>query len=390
MRDANLRCRLRLRAPLLAACASAAAIFAAAQARAAGVLADPATHSVSFEAVSTDCGLDAQLEFLLVGPDSDRDYESMFVAEPSIAEIARGFRDAGIPSGAPHDPSACRFWPEGVALSIEPPLSSLVRDTDGADATPKVVFPGGTRDARGVPEACTNMPAAIFAFYNCGQSLLQFDDSLDQSPAYGRFRPAVKIPKGEKRRFTFKWDGQPACRHITLPLAPGGLEKAVAKLKDESRGGAISVLPDFSPELTLAEAAQAAQALSLVDSPRVKINGCQDGQFYYRAFMPLEKWRERKNRLAQPPEVRFSAAGAGFEVVQILEDWSDPDSLDPKLTAKTTRFGDARAAAELASSLAERTSTLLVFAPAGTKLATLHAFKRLAAPGVANWYVFQE
>ncbi len=69
---------------------------------------DPVRHSVSFAAVSTDCGMDVQLEFLLVGPDSDRDYESMFVTEAPAAEIAAAFDKAGIPVGRPFDMPGCR------------------------------------------------------------------------------------------------------------------------------------------------------------------------------------------------------------------------------------------------------------------------------------------
>ena len=42
------------------------------------------SNCVSFTAVSTDCGLDAQIEFLFAGPDSDHDYESMFLTEDSV------------------------------------------------------------------------------------------------------------------------------------------------------------------------------------------------------------------------------------------------------------------------------------------------------------------
>ena len=59
---------------------------------ASGVSADPGKHSVTITAVSTDCGLDAPLEFLFVGPDSDRAYEALFVTEASVAEIADAFK----------------------------------------------------------------------------------------------------------------------------------------------------------------------------------------------------------------------------------------------------------------------------------------------------------
>ena len=58
-----------------------------------------ATNSVTFTAVSTDCGLDAQVEFLFAGPDSDHDYESMFLTEDSVKDIAAAFEKAGMPLG---------------------------------------------------------------------------------------------------------------------------------------------------------------------------------------------------------------------------------------------------------------------------------------------------
>ena len=63
-------------------------------------------HTVSFYVVSTDCGVDTQLEFLFVGPNSDRDYESMFITKASVTEIAEAFDKAGFPKGSPAPCSA--------------------------------------------------------------------------------------------------------------------------------------------------------------------------------------------------------------------------------------------------------------------------------------------
>ena len=353
-----------------------------------GVRADPATHSVTISAVSTDCGLDAPLEFLLVGPDSDRAYEALFVTEASVAEIADAFKKAGIPLGSPFSLEKCRFWPVGVELKVEPPLASFMKETRG-DATPSIVYTGGTRDANGVPEAHTNMPSAVFALYNCSQSLMQFNDSLDQSPSYGRFKPAVKMPKGEKRSFTFTWSGHPAAERVELAILPGGSGEAMRTLKAKSEKGEIDVLCDFSPELTLAEAQAVSSALATVDSARVKINGVKEGCFFFRAFMPLEKWRDRRERLSQPPEVHLLADGS-INVVEIREDWSDPDSLDPKLTPVDHLFKSVSAAAQKTSSLVGKTNTILIFAPPDTKLSRLYDFKKSVSEDVPNWYVFQE
>ena len=368
---------------------SALALFASAVAgsAAAAVVFDPAARSVSFTASSTDCGEDTSLEFLIVGPDSDRGYESMFVADDPVQDIAAAFDRAGIPRGKPYDRSSCVFWPEGATLSIEPSFDSLVADSQ--DRIPGIVYTAGSRAGNDVPDAATNMPSAVFALYNCPQSLLQIDDSLEQSPTYGRFKPARKIAKGEKATFTFRWNGKTDTKSISLPVRPGELEKTILYLKSEAAKSPLSAVPDFSPSLTVAEAVKAAQALSMVESRRIKINGVKEGQFYYRAYEPLEKWRDRRERLAQPPEVRFLPDGR-IKVVEILEDWSDPDSLDPKLSARETIVGSVAEAAKILGPLARKTSTALVFAPSGEKLSRLFELKKLSSSEIETWYVFGE
>lgn len=353
------------------------------------LVADPVRHSVTFTAVSTDCGTATPLEFLFVGPGSDHDYESLFVTDATVREIADAFDRAGIPRGRPYDLASARLWPVGVPLAFDPPVESLV--VESADAPlPAPVYTGGSRNALGAPEADTNMPSAVFAFYNLGQALIQFDDSLDQSPAYGRFKPRVSPPKGERRSFTVTWDGSPAPERTTLRLAHGGVADALASLRGKAAAGAaLDVLCDFADDLTLREASEAAAALAVIDSPRVKVNGAAPGQFFYRAFVPLEAWRDRTARLAQPPEVRFAPDGA-VTVVEVVEDWSDPGMEDPRLSTRETPCADVAAAAKAVSALAERTSAALVFAPAGTTLARLHELRRLASPDILSWYVFAE
>lgn len=365
-----------------------AALLASLLLAAAPVTYDAEKHSVTFTATSTDCGLDMQLEFLFVGPTSDRDYESMFVTDASVKEIADAFDKAGIPRGRFIDPAASRFWPAGDVLEMKPSFSELVREMRG-EKVPPVVYTGGSRDASGLPEAETNMPSAVFALYGCGQSLVHLDDSLDQSVTYGRFQPAVKIPKGERRSFTFTWDGKKFWEPHTLKLEHAKIAEALAGLKDHAARCEVDVTADFSGDLTVAEASAFAQAISMVDSSRVKINGFPEGQLFYRAYLPMEKWRDRKERLSQPPEVHLRDDGTAT-VVFVKEDWSDPDSLDPKLTPEEFVFSDYASAAAKAESFAGKTSTILMFAPAGMKLSRIFEFRRGVKGRVVTWYVFQE
>lgn len=372
----------------LAIVSCAAAVFAGPpSSRAAGVWFDAEKHSVSFTVVSTDCGLDTPVEFLFAGPGSDHDYESMFLTEAPVAEIEDAFAKAGIATGAPVDSPGCRFWPVGAFVEMEPSFGTFVRETFG-ETVPKIVHTGGSREPTGEPVAATNMPLAVFALYNFPQSLLQLDDSLDQSPTYGRFRPAVKIPKGEKRTVTFRLSGPPA-RRETATFVPGGAPAAFAELRAKSSGGELDVLCDFSPELELSEAAAVAGALSAVDSPEVKINGFAKGRFYFRAFLPLEKWRDPKERLCQPPEVHFAPDGS-VKVVETREKWPEGDSLDPELARVEHPAASLEEAAKKASELAGRTYTMLLFAPASTKLSLLYDFKAATSAEVLNWYVFPE
>ncbi len=352
------------------------------------VMVDAENRSVSFTAVSTDCGMDAQLEFLFVGPKSDRDYEAMFVTDAGIPELAAAFEKAGIPLGSPADVKASRFWPCGNALEMKPSFKELVREMRG-EKTPAIIYTGGTRDAKGAPEAATNMPGAVFALYGCGQSLLTLNDVLDQSATYGRFQPAVKIPKGERRTFTFTWNGERGWEPFTLKLEPRKLTSALLALKKKSALTELNVTTDFSSDLTIKEATNFASALALIDSVRVKLNGATKGQFFFRAFLPMEKWRDRKERLAQPPEVHLKADGS-ITVTEILEDWSETDSLDPKLTAKDYPCADLETAAKLIFRLGERTSTAFIFAPPDMKLAPLFDLKKAMKGEIVNWYIFSE
>ena len=343
---------------------------------------DPVGHSVTFGVVSTDCGLDCDMEFLVAGRDSDHDYETMFLAENSIRELADAFARAGIPVGSPCDYAKCRFWPVGDEVVFEPDLWSLVRDTRDERKAP-VIFTGGTRGPDGVPEAETNMPKAVFALYDCPQSLFQFDDSLSQSATYGRFRPKVKIAKGERRELKVTWKGGRR-RDIRLLFEPGRMTNAVETLRKASTDGAsLDVLPVFSPSMTVAEAQRAAAALQLLDSRSVKVNGYADGQFFYRAFLPLERWRDRKERLSQPYEVRIGSDGKPSLTV-ISEDWtSAPESTDPVLVVKeNVDF------ASLSAEDAQSTDTCLIFARADTRLADVFAVRALLPPTVANFYVY--
>lgn len=347
-------------------------------------------HSVSFTARAVGMPTTAHIEFLLAGPDSDHDYESLFLTDAEVGEIADAFEKAGIPLGKPIDPASARLWPVGEHVEMSPAFSELIRETYGEPLVP-ACYTGGSRDSSGRPDAATNMPLAVFALYSMPQALIQLDDALDQSATYGRFRPAKELEKGERRLFTFKWNGRPSHETVAPRFEKENVAEVLASLKEKvSKGLELDVTPSVSPAMTLKEATALAGALSVLDSRAVKINGCAEGELFYQAYLPKESWRDRTQRLCQPPEVHLSAADASYTVCEILEDWSGEGTLDPKLTVKEHRFEKDADAGALVASLADRTQTVIVYADAGTKLERLYALKKAVGAAIPNWYVFAE
>lgn len=358
------------------------ALFASSAAFSAPIVVDAQAHAVTFEVVSANPGEGATLEFLVAGPGSDHDYEAMFLSVASVAELAKAFDEAGIPRGTPIDYGTCRFWPTGDEIAIEPDVWSFVRDARNERKAP-AVYTGGSRTQGDVPDAETTMPLAVFALYDCPQSLVQFNDALSQSATYGRFVSAVDMPQGEKRILTVRWLGPSPRQRLSPVFAPGKLADTLKSLQARSAAAELDVTPVFSSALTVAEAHDVAAALQIVDSPHVKINGFVPGQFFYRSFLPLEKWRDRTQRLTQPYEVRL-AEGVPPRLTVIKEDWSDPDSPDPKLlVTENVDFASLGAEGDL-------TDACLIYAPATMRLEDVFAVRKLLPARVVNYYVYAE
>lgn len=350
---------------------------------AAAPIVDAENHSVTFEVASNGLGTNVEIEFLFAGPDSDRDYESVFLTQNTIPELTEAFAKAGIPLGSPTDYQKCRFWPVGDEIVFEPDIWTLIKDVRNERKAP-VIFTGGSRGSDGVPEAASEMPQAIFALYDCPQSLFQFDDSLSQSVTYGRFKPLVQIPHGEKRTIKATWKGKRLHEKFELQLQPGSITNIVQQLRSKCEGGVeLDVTPVFSPDMTIEDARNIASALQILDSYSVKINGFADGQFYFRAFLPLERWRDRTERLTQPYEVRLDAS-AKPSLTVIKEDWtSNPDAADPTLIV--TENVDFSTLEKGGSAISD---TCLIFAPKSTKLSEVFKVRNLLPASVMNFYVY--
>ena len=332
--------------------------------------------ALTFTATATGVEKGAAVEFFFAGKHTDRDYETMFLLEESVNSFCSRLEKAGLPRGKPTDEAKCRLWPVGCSLSFEPALSTYV---DGhmpeglVDSDP--IYTGGTRLGNGLCDAETNMPNSVFSSYTLAQSPIVYNGIYGQGLVYNSFTARQKLKKGERVTFTVSWDEKSMPKSLHLTAKPGNAVELIKQLKSESEKHELDVLLGFDGEMTVAEATAVSTALSTIDSARVKLNGVSN--LFYRSFMPLVKWRDRKERLVQPFELTI---GEPDTLVYIEEDWN-VEGTDPKLNPREIPFAEAVKY--------EKTDSCLVFADATTKVSRiLESMNKLGDKKIKNWYVF--
>jgi len=164
---------------------------------------------------------------------------------------------------------------------------------------------------------------------------------------------------------------------IELTAEKGNLQQILRQLQTASATNSVDVRISFSDMLTVEESRTFAQALAVIDSPHVKLNGAIG--LFYRAFLPLEKWRDRQERLNQPFELTLKDDGSD-ELLYIEEDWS-VEGNDPKLTPR--RISPQQAGSH------PKTDTCFIYASKTQTVGrVVDAMKSLKSSHISNWYVF--
>ena len=332
--------------------------------------------SLSFTATATGLEKGAPVEFFFAGRNTDRDYETMFLIDDSIDELCAKLEAAGLPRGMPTDASQARLWPVGSPVTFFPALESFI-DVKMPEGLPssRPIYTGGSRLKEGVCDAGTNMPAAVLSIYTLAQSPFVYNGVYDQGAVYGSFTARKSLKKGERVSFTVSWDPATFPQEINLTIRPGNAAEVLNCLRSASEKSEVSARIGFDGHLTVREATAAAMALATIDSTRIKINGCSN--IFYRSFLPLVKWQDRKERLSQPFELTL---GKPNRLVFIDEDWS-VDGDDPKLTPVEIAFADV--------ARHPRTDSCFIYADEQSKVSEiLHAMEMLQGGNIRNWYVF--
>jgi len=333
----------------------------------------------TFTATATGVEKGTAIEFFFAGPNTDRAYETLFTLDESVNSFCKRI-DAAIPRGIHVDATTCRLWPTGCQVRFDPPLERFVcTDIPGRKDLPVPIYTGGLRNKMDKPVACETMPASVFSAYSLPQSPIVFSEPFEQGAVYGCFTAASSLEKGMKVTFTVIIDEDTMPRKLELTAEKESLPQLVNTLRTEAASGEVDAKVILSDALTVKEAAAVAQALSVIDSPRIKINGCQG--LFYRAFLPLEKWRDRKERLHQPFELSLRPDGSD-ELLYIEEDWN-VEGNDPKLSPHRISFQQAQRFTE--------TDTCFIYAPATQTLSRVfYSIKQLKSAHIVNWYVFSK
>jgi len=394
-----------------------------------GVTVDVQKREVRLLAEAVGHAVGVTTEFLLIGPLSDRAYEAAAVTVALPGDIARAVESMGLARGGCVGSQPFRFWPVGERVTAavrrldvpdvaERPLQTLVRDEEaGAPLLGEggLVFTGG-RWENGACQTDTNMPAALISLYNAGETVFDVPFQVGQSEVYGRLSLAEALPYGALLEVVLRplaSDGNPRVLPLKVVAAvdgegvvltckgadgsvshKAGLADAITWLRGQAETGReLFVTLGMDDALPLKRAADVARLFVMMDGKGLKLDGKTDGGLFPRAFVPLEKWREREGRNPQPFEVHVTQLADGKQAKKLVfveEDWS-VEGLDPKLTPREFPFEaweELPGLLKRAGGTDNKVQVLFIFAPLELPLGCFMPGVRAVSDRLPLVYVF--
>ena len=397
-----------------------------------GVVVDTQKREVRLLAEAVGHSMGITVEFLLVGPFSDRAYESAAVTVAKPSDIVRAVESLGLMRGGGVGSRPFRFWPYGervaaavrrldVKESKEMPLQSLVRDAESGNplfGEGGLVFTGGRWNSA----ACltdTNMPSSVISLYNERGTLFDVPFQVGQSEVYGRLTLAEELPYGALVEIVVRplpsKDGAARVLPLTIRAEMSGQDVVLicmgsdgAVLKQAALAEAVTwlrvkteegrepfVTLDLDDAMPLKRAIDVARVFAMLDGKGVKLDGKPGQGLFSRAFLPQEKWRERSGRNPQPFELHVARGpdgGIKKSLTFIEEDWK-VEGLDPKLTPREFPFDNWDEFPKLVEQAAgpeNKVTLLFVYAPLEQPLAAFMPGVRAVAERLPLVYVFGE
>jgi hypothetical protein len=174
----------------------------------------------------------------------------------------------------------------------------------------------------------------------------------------------------------------------------GDLLKRLMAIVDESCDPMVSL--SFDDALPLTRAREVCKVIQKIEGENgVRMEPPPEGQLFYKSFLPDEQWRERSKRLSQPWELhvgRTSPTNAlpTLRLVKTLEDWSDPDSIEPRLTPVDYPIASFDELPQTLAKAGHGLPVMLVYAPADASIGSFMAGLRKILDTHSTVYVFAE
>lgn len=404
-----------------------------------GIVADRLTRQVSVAAEAMGIEAGAIAEFLLVGENSEKDYEALAVSFARASDVCHALEFIGLPRGTPVNAAACRFWPKGERVTIaqrpfdeaqapSAPLQLCLVSKGGqhavADSFTYVGSVWTGEEGRVTCLADRSAPGGIVSTYNERTVVLDVPGQSAQGEVYGDLVVAEHPPKaGQRLLLTLSPEARPdgtrrvaeivcEARAHTGTATNAGLAAVscvtqgdgLAPCTNDVRGtlerlAAIAragrdpfVRLSFADDLTVATVRDLARVLKAVDGEGgIRVDAPPEGQLYYKAFLPDDKWRTRGERFAQPWELRIGRGQDGQwhdTLVQVLEDWSKQGQLTPDLTVKEHPLKDASELPAMLRTLGGGINTLFIFVPTDAPLSCFMPAVRRVHAELPTVFVF--
>lgn len=410
-----------------------------------GLVADRKARTVEVLAESTGLQAEEIVEFLLVDQSSDRGYEALLWSYAKPSDVHRALEFIGLVPGAPYNPAALCFWPDGgrvlVAVTMADgkrfPIERLVTDTVAGTTLPEsgFVFGGSVmappRDGKGeaLYGADVDDVRSVASIYNNPLSVLDVPRQVNKSEAYGQqvVNPDYALPYGELLTVVMtpgEPGEQPCAGALTLSIDRAVVSNGIACCLSEADGSvllkdnaitpvleritavgkgeeAVRVDLSFGQDFPLVQARRVCAVMAMMESMGVvRIEPPAAGQLYYRAFLPDKQWLTPAQRPAQVWELHLARKDGRVagQLVWHEEDESGGGSTPVYTTIASDVATSRDVRARLEAFAAERQAAgktpppavMLVYAAPGLRYGETVSF---VAPSVAPHdvvYVFTE
>lgn len=383
-----------------------------------GLVANRKTKQVELLAESTGLGGNSTAEFLLIDQASGHGYEALFWSYAKPSDVHAALLFVGMQPGAPYDPGQLRFWPKGERVNVSivdtnrsvgtSPLriENLILDkkTEKPLAESGLIFTGSIRapDPKGgtgiVYVADNYDPKSIASLYNEPGTVLDVPWQADKGAVYGAqvVNPEYVYSAGDLMTLILepeRKDGSSRVKNLVMEVGfgavrPGPGDPAVKLVeagrsftfrvkdtkgnvlgKDVSLEGALAAISEllktgsepylsvcFDGTLTLSDVRRTCVILGVIEAGAgLRFEPPQEGQLYFKAFVPDERWRDADTRIAQPWElhlVREKGIVSG-KLVMTEAIWADGNP-DPKMKVTSFDVASPKALREQLDADAER------------------------------------